>query len=633
MAEHALDVITLGRSSVDLYGEQVGGPLEMMQSFAKYVGGCPTNIGVGTSRLGLKSAVITRVGDEPMGRFIRQTLAAESVDVSHVSTDPQRLTALVILGIRDSETFPHIFYRENCADMALEEDHIESSFIASAKAIVVTGTHFSRPNVEAASRTAVRYARDAGTHVVLDIDYRPVLWGLTGHEAGEERFVANQQVTRRLQSILPDCDLVVGTEEEVHIAGGSTDTRQALQNIRELTAAVIALKRGPIGCMVYTNDIPEDLELGIKGPGFPVQVFNTLGAGDAFMSGLLRGWLRGEPWERCCQFANACGAMVVSRHGCAPAIPSWDEMTLFIEQGSATEPLRLDPTLNHIHHATTRNGQWPEVCALAFDHRSQFEEIADRNGADRSRIAVFKDLLCEVAVRAAAESDNTGIIIDGRYGADSLARVTGSGAWVARPVELPGSRPLEFEAGDSISLELLSWPQEQIVKCLVFYHPDDDPELRQDQENKIAALYEACRATNHELLLEIIPPPDSEVTEDTLARALDNLYVRGVFPDWWKLPPQATTTAWAQIAAVIEKHDPLCRGVVMLGLGASEDELQLGFELASGEPVCKGFAVGRSVFQVPAEHWFAGEIGDNEVIEQVGASYARLVQLWTQLHN
>ena len=633
MTERSLDVITLGRSSVDLYGEQVGGPLEMMQSFAKYVGGCPTNIGVGTSRLGLKSAVITRVGDEPMGRFIRQTLAAEGVDVSQVSTDPERLTALVILGIRDSETFPHIFYRENCADMGLEEDHIDSSFIASAKTIVVTGTHFSRPNVEAASRAAVRYARDAGTSVVLDIDYRPVLWGLTGHQAGAERFVANEAVTQRLQSILPDCDLVVGTEEEVHIAGGSTDTRQALQNIRELTTAVIALKRGPRGCVVYTDEIPEDLEQGIQGPGFSVQVFNTLGAGDAFMSGLLRGWLRDEPWERCCQYANACGAMVVSRHGCAPAIPSWDEMTLFIEQGSATEPLRQDPGLNHIHHATTRFGQWPEVCALAFDHRSQFEEIADQAGADRSRIAVFKNLLCEAAVRTAADADNTGVIIDGRYGADSLARITGSGAWVARPVELPGSRPLEFEAGDNVGLELLSWPQEQVVKCLVFYHPDDDSKLRQNQEAKILTLYEACRATNHELLLEIIPPPDTDVVEDTLARALDNLYVRGIFPDWWKLPPQATTVAWAQIAAVIKKHDPLCRGIVLLGLGASENELKHGFELASGQPLCKGFAVGRSVFQSPAEQWFAGTIGDDDVIEQVGTSYSRLIQLWAQRHH
>jgi 5-dehydro-2-deoxygluconokinase len=140
----------------------------------------------------------------------------------------------------------------------------------------------------------------------------------------------------------------------------------------------------------------------------------------------------------------------------------------------------------------------------------------------------------------------------------------------------------------------------------------------------------SCRATSHELLLEIIPPADTDVIEDTLARALDNLYVRGVFPDWWKLPPQATTVAWTQIAAMIEKHDPLCRGIVLLGLGASEDELKLGFELASGQPLCKGFAVGRSLFQSPAEQWFAGEIGDNQVIEQVGVKYARLVQLWAQ---
>jgi 5-dehydro-2-deoxygluconokinase len=633
VTERSLDVITIGRSSVDLYGEQIGGPLEMMQSFAKYVGGCPTNIGVGTARLGLKSAVITRVGDEPMGRFIRQTLAAEGVDVSQVSTDPQRLSALVILGIRDSATFPHIFYRENCADMGLKEDHINAAFIASAKAVVVTGTHFSTPDVEAASRGAVRYARAAGPAVVLDIDYRPVLWGLTGHEAGEERFVANEEVSQRLQTILPDCDLVVGTEEEVHIAGGSTGTRQALQNIRALTSAVIALKRGPLGCVVYTGDIPTDLEDGIKGPGFPVQVFNTLGAGDAFMSGLLRGWLRDEPWERCCQYANACGAMVVSRHGCAPAIPSWDEMILFIEQGCASGPLRLDSTFNHVHHATTRFGQWPEVCALAFDHRSQLEEIADRNGVYRNRIADFKDLVCEAAVRAAAIVNNVGVIIDGRYGADSLARVTGSGGWVARPVELPGSLPLEFEAGNNVGLELHSWPQEQVVKCLVFYHPDDEMELRQNQEDKMLVLYEACRATNHELLLEIIPPADTEVAEDTLARSLENFYDRGIYPDWWKLPPQETSTAWKQIAAVIEKHDPRCRGIVLLGLGASENELKHGFEIASEQPLCKGFAVGRSVFQSAAEQWFAGTIDDNEVIDQVGANYFRLVQLWAQRGN
>ena len=132
MPEPRLDLICIGRASVDLYGEQVGGRLEDMASFAKYVGGCPTNIAVGAARLGLRSAALTRVGDEHMGRFIRETLAAEGVDVSHVNTDPERLTALVILGIRDKETFPLIFYRENCADMAIDTDDFDADCIAAS---------------------------------------------------------------------------------------------------------------------------------------------------------------------------------------------------------------------------------------------------------------------------------------------------------------------------------------------------------------------------------------------------------------------------------------------------------------------------------------------------------------------
>ena len=189
---------------------------------------------------------------------------------------------------------------------------------------------------------------------------------------------------------------------------------------------------------------------------------------------------------------------------------------------------------------------------------------------------------------------------------------------------------MAFEAGDNVGLELLSWPQEQVVKCLVYYHPDDEQSLRQNQEDKLLALYQACRTTNHELLLEIIPPADTVVTDDTLARALGNLYAIGIFPDWWKLPPQKTGAAWNNVSAVIEAQDPLCRGVVILGLGASENELKSGFEQASGQSFCKGFAVGRSVFQASAEQWFAGEIDDQEVIQQVGENYSRLVQLWAQ---
>src|SRR5664279_5018390 len=141
-----LDIITMGRCSVDLYGQQIGSRLEDIGSFAKSVGGCPTNIAIGSARLGLKSAVITRVGDEQMGRFIREQLEREGVATEGVITDPERLTALVLLSVENDKSFPLIFYRDNCADMALSEADIDPAFIASARALLVTGTHFSKPN-------------------------------------------------------------------------------------------------------------------------------------------------------------------------------------------------------------------------------------------------------------------------------------------------------------------------------------------------------------------------------------------------------------------------------------------------------------------------------------------------------
>lgn len=188
-AQASLDVITIGRASVDLYGQQIGSRLEDIASFAKSVGGCPANIAVGTARLGLKSALLTRVGDEQMGRFIREQLVREGVSVEALKTDPERLTALVLLSVEDEGVSPMIFYRSDCADMALAPDDVDEAFVASARAVVVTGTHFSRKNSAAAQRKAIRVIKARGGKVIFDIDYRPNLWGLAGHAEGFGRYV------------------------------------------------------------------------------------------------------------------------------------------------------------------------------------------------------------------------------------------------------------------------------------------------------------------------------------------------------------------------------------------------------------------------------------------------------------
>jgi 5-dehydro-2-deoxygluconokinase len=160
--------------------------------------------------------------------------------------------------------------------------------------VLINGTHLSQPNVYAASLKAARAVKKAGGRVAFDIDYRPVLWGLTGKDAGENRFVENQDVTRKLQEVLTLCDLIVGTEEEIHILGGSTDTIAALRAIRKGSDALLVCKRGADGCVAFPGAIPDSLDEGVSARGFKVEVFNVLGAGDAFMAGFLRGWLRHE---------------------------------------------------------------------------------------------------------------------------------------------------------------------------------------------------------------------------------------------------------------------------------------------------------------------------------------------------
>jgi 5-dehydro-2-deoxygluconokinase len=622
-----LDLIAIGRSSVDLYGSQVGGRLEDMASFSKAVGGCPTNIAIGTARLGLKSGLITRVGDEHMGRFIREQALREGVDVRGIKTDPARLTSLVLLGIRDDKTFPLIFYRDNCADSALDESDIDEAYIASAKAIVVTGTHFARENTAAAQKLAIQYARKHGRKVAFDIDYRPNLWGLAGHGAGEERYIKSDNVSQRLQPILPLCDLIVGTEEEVMIAGGVDDPLQALRAIRERSAATIVMKRGPMGCVVFPGPIPASIEDGVTGPGFPVEVYNVLGAGDAFMSGFLRGWLRDEPLETACAYANAGGAFAVSRLLCSAEYPTYPEMRRFIDKGSPYKAVRYDEALNHIHWATTRRKGPDEIMALAIDHRAQLEKIADDAGAPRERIGAFKTLAVEAAAQVAGGRPGFGMLLDGKYGRQALFRADELGFWIGRPVEEPGSRPLDFEFGGSLGAKLVEWPLSHTIKCLCFYHPDDGADMKARQERELLRLYDAARRIGRELLIEIVASKHGPVGDGAVAAVISRLYEIGIKPDWWKLEGQ-TPAAWGRIDAAISAGDPLCRGVMVLGLEAPEDDLAAAFRDARASARVKGFAVGRTIFVEPALRWFSGQSSDAQAVEAMADSFSRLVAHW-----
>ena len=626
-AARSIDFICLGRAAVDLYGLERGARLEDVQHFAKYLGGSSGNVAVGLSRLGLKVAMLTRVGDEHMGRFVRATLAAEGVDVAAVRTDPKRLTGLVLLGIESAESFPHIFYRENCADMGLEATDVDAAPFATAKALAITGTHLSTESVRAAARRAIALAKQHGLRVVLDIDYRPALWGLAGHGGGADRERGSAEVAREMQGFLPDCDLVVGTEEEVRVAGGGDGVIDALAAIRKATRATIVMKRGVAGCVVFEGPIPASVEQGLVVGGFPVEVLNVLGAGDAFISGYLSGWIESLPAAQCGRRGNAAGAIVVTRHGCTPAMPTREELEEFMNRAATPARPDEDARVAALHRATVARRLGGDLCLLAFDHRKQFEQMAAAAGADYARIGAFKALVAD-ALANVATSPHPGLvlggIVDTRHGGAALARLNTVGGFLGRPVEVPASRPLEFDSEGGIGLELLSWPRHHVVKCLVHYRPEDPIELRLAQEARLAELAHATATLERELLVEVISRASDARTTATVMR---RLYHLGIRPAWWKIEAQPAE-AWNEIASVIAASDPLCQGVLLLGLDAPEEQVTQSFEAAARHRICRGFAIGRTIFAAPARDWFAGAIDDAAAVQRIAAAYARMIEAW-----
>src|SRR5947208_12237056 len=202
----SFDVLTMGRSSLDLYSNDVGAPFVEITSFAAYVGGCPTNISVGTRRLGLRSALLTAVGDDQVGNFILHFLRNEGVETQFIPRKPGRRSSAVVLGIEPPDRFPLTYYRDNCADIELTIDDVLASPIAASRALLISGTGLSKEPSRSATLFAAEIARQAGTTVMLDIDFRPDQWhdhwacGVTGRSA------------------LHLVDLVSGTQDEIKSA-------------------------------------------------------------------------------------------------------------------------------------------------------------------------------------------------------------------------------------------------------------------------------------------------------------------------------------------------------------------------------------------------------------------------------
>jgi 5-dehydro-2-deoxygluconokinase len=300
------ELITIGRIGVDLYPEQVGVPLADVTTFAKGLGGTATNVAVAAARLGRRSAVITKVGDDAFGPFCRQALEGFGVDTRWVGTDPDLQTPVTFCEIFPPDDFPLLFYRNPTApDLSVAADELDLEALKNAGLVWTTGTGLSREP----SRTAVLTALDAATLAVHDMDDRPMLW-----PAGESHADWAPEAVRR-------ADVVVGNQTEAAVAVGHGTPLEQARRLLKLGPHTAIVKQGPKGVLGATAG-GEVVEV----PPVPVEVVCGLGAGDAFGGALCHGLLSGWPLERTLRFANAAGAIVASRLLCADAMPTTEEV-------------------------------------------------------------------------------------------------------------------------------------------------------------------------------------------------------------------------------------------------------------------------------------------------------------------
>lgn len=306
VTDGAFDLIAIGRVSVDLYPEQVGVPLKDVRTFAKSLGGSPTNVAVGAARLGRRAAVVTKVGDDGFGAYVREALEGFGVDARWVSTDPTLRTPLVFCEVHPPDRFPLLFYREPRApDMNVRVEDLDLDAIAHARIVWTSGTALS----DEPSRSATLAAIDAATGTVIhDLDHRAQLWP------------SDAEARRWAERAMAGAAVVIGNLNEIEMAVGSRDPDRVAEAVLKRGPRLVVVKRGGEGAFARTAT--ERVEL----PVVPVKVLCGLGAGDAFGAALCQGLLAGWDLRRTLSFANAAGAIVASRLACADAMPTVEEV-------------------------------------------------------------------------------------------------------------------------------------------------------------------------------------------------------------------------------------------------------------------------------------------------------------------
>ncbi len=309
-----MDITILGRIGYDLYSEEPHVPLPQVRRFSRYLGGSSANMAVGLSRLGAKVGIVASLGNDSLSEYLIQFLQSENVDTSHVQTAPGYLPSLCLTEVSPPDCFPQVFYRRDPVDTRLDATADDLSYIAASGMFITNGTSLCASPSRESTYRALERAREAGSRVVLDVDYRAMSWR-SPDEAG-----------LAVRLALPFVDVLIGNELELTLVAGVKSLDEAVRKLRQARVPMLVSKLGDKGTRVWTGDEPVFLE------PYAVPVVSTIGAGDGFASGFLYGLVRGLPVIECLHYGNAAAAIVVSRLSCSEAMPTLAEVQQIIRE-------------------------------------------------------------------------------------------------------------------------------------------------------------------------------------------------------------------------------------------------------------------------------------------------------------
>lgn len=598
------DLIIFGQLAIDFFGEQIGSTLPNMLTFKKYVGGFGGMLAIGARRLGLNTAIWSQIGQDEMGQAIINSLKQENVDVSQLRTHTELKTPIRIRAVHNKKSFPCETFDSHSAYSA-QENPMDMSWLATTKLLCLHSQDLNT-NLNTILQSAAIAAQENQASIALVMGNGPI----------------NRQ---QLQTLLPLCSLIFMNESEIATIFNLSSNSEALNHVRSLTHATIVVKNCT-GCYLFNHAIPKDWQICYQANPSSIEHYFEEPALEAFTAGFLSALNAQEPYDKCCQKGLYCAQIVQSRQNHSDALPTQEELSMFIAQQHQIVVQTLKSHhFEHIHYVATRPKQTQNLFTFSFGYHEHWEKIAKRYNASEEKLNQAKFLIAKGI--GACQSNSVSIICDERPQMNMLELFSEN--WIARTVEVPNEIPLRI-LSDEVSHLLLQWPKNHGAKVTVVYHPDDKYVLRGQQESVLGLLYRACRATHHELLVEISPPSQSLLTPSTYAHIIRRFYEIGIYPDWWQISAPRDGRSWDGIQKIIEESDKHCKGVIVSAQHANAEQIKHLFQSNAPISMCKGFVIGKNIIQNHVEDWLAYKIADSTLVEKVTMAFENVIALYTQ---